>query len=167
LRAAAADQGGNRSGSVLYDIEVPDFRKPGLSMSGLSITSASGSATPTVRPKDPLKDFLPGPPVTMREFDRADVLGLFAEFYENAPGAPTHVLEITTTVRADDGRVLFENREERSSADLQGASGGYGYSHQIPLRDIPPGTYVIRVEGRSRANAAGPVLGRDVLVRVR
>jgi VWFA-related protein len=167
LRAAAADQGGNRSGSVLYDIEVPDFRKPGLSMSGLSLTAASGSATPTVRPKDPLKDFLPGPPVTIREFDRADVLGLFAEFYENAPGAPTHVLEITTTVRAEDGRVLFENREERSSADLQGASGGYGYSHQIPLRDIAPGTYVIRVEGRSRADAAGPMLRRDVLVRVR
>jgi hypothetical protein len=167
LRAAVADQGGRTSGSVLYDLEVPDFRKAGLSMSGLSLTAASGNGTPTVRPKDPLKDFLPGPPVTTRVFDRADVLALFAEFYENAPGVPAHVVEITTTLRAEDGRVLLENREERSSTDLQGASGGYGYSLQLPLKDVAPGTYVIHVEGRSRAGGAAPGVGRDVLVRVR
>jgi hypothetical protein len=105
--------------------------------------------------------------VAIREFERADTLAFFAEFYENAPGAPTHVVELSTTVRATDGRVVFQNREERSSADLQGASGGYGYGLQIPLRDIAPGTYVIRVEGRSRADQSGQATGRDVLVRVR
>ena len=167
LRAAAADQGGERSGSVLYDLEVPDFRKTGLTMSGVSLTAASGNSMPTVRPKDPLKDFLAGPPLAIREFERADTLAFFAEFYENAPGASTHVVELSTTVRATDGRVVFQSREERSSADLQGASGGYGYSHQIPLRDIAPGIYVIRVEGRSRANETGQTTGRDLLVRVR
>jgi len=166
LRAAVADQMGTQFGSVLYDLEVPDFRKPGLSMSGLAVTAASGNATPTVRPKDPLKDFLPGPPVTAREFDRTDVLALFAEFYENAAGAPQHMVELVSTVRAEDGRVIFENREDRSSADLQGAAGGYGYSLQMPLKDIAPGNYVIRVEGRSRANGAGAAVGRDVMVRV-
>ena len=32
---------------------------------------------------------------------RADTLAFFAEFYENAPGASTHVVELSTTVRAD------------------------------------------------------------------
>ena len=168
LRAAVADQGGARSGSVLYDLEVPDFRKAGLSMSGVSLTSASGAGTPTVRPLDPLKDFLPGPAITIREFQRNDVLALFAEFYENLPGAPTHMLEMSTTLRAQDGRVVYQNREERSSADLQGSSGGFGYGHQIPLQNITPGTYVLRVEGRSRAERADQQpLGRDVIVRVR
>ncbi|NOT24536.1 MAG: VWA domain-containing protein [Acidobacteria bacterium] len=168
LRAAVADQGGARSGSVLYDLEVPDFRRTGLSMSGVSLTSASGAATPTVRPKDPLKDFLPGPASTVREFQRNDVLALFAEFYENIQGAPTHMFDMSTTLRAEDGRVVYENREERSSADLQGASGGFGYGHQIPLQNIAPGTYVLRVEGRSRAEKADQQpLGRDVIVRVR
>jgi VWFA-related protein len=168
LRAAVADQGGSRSGSVLYDLEVPDFRKTGLSMSGVSITSASGAGTPTVRPQDPLKDFLPGPAITMREFQRNDVLALFAEFYENLQGSPAHTFEMSTTLRAEDGRVVYQNREERSSADLQGASGGFGYSHQIPLKDITPGNYVLRVEGRSRAEKADQQpLGRDVIVRVR
>ena len=167
LRAAVADQGGTQSGSVLYDLEVPDFRKAGLSMSGLSLTAASSNATPTVRPKDPLKDMLPGPPATTRDFDRTDVVALFAEFYENMPGAPAHVVDLTTTVRSEDGRVLVENREERSSTDLHGASGGYGYRLQLPLKDVAAGTYVIHVEGRSRANGAGAGIGRDLLIRVR
>jgi VWFA-related protein len=165
LRAAAADQS-ERSGSVLYDLEVPDFTKQGLSMSGLALTAASGNATPTVRPKDPLKDVLPGPPVTAREFVQADVLGLFAEFYENGAGAPSHMVEFSTVVRADDGRVVFENREERSSTELQGSGGGYGYSVQIPLARVEPGTYVIHVEGRSRAGGSDEGVGRDLLVRV-
>jgi hypothetical protein len=167
LRAAAAEEGGNRSGSVLYDLEVPDFYRPGLSMSGVSLTSASGSATPTVRPKDPLPNVLPGPPTTTREFTRGDVLALFAEFYENMPAAPSHVVDVATTVRAADSRIVFEQREERSSTDLQGASGGYGYGLQIPLSDMTPGTYVIRVEGRSRANNANAAISRDVLIRIR
>ena len=168
LRAAVADQDGSRTGSILYDLEVPDFARPGLSMSGVSLASASGAAVPTVRPLDPLKDFLPGPAITMREFQQNDVLALFAEFYENLQGAPTHMLEFSTTLRAEDGQIVFQNREERSSADLQGSSGGFGYAHQIPLQNIAPGTYVLRVEGQSRAAKADQQpIGRDVLVRVR
>jgi len=167
LRAAAAEEGSNRSGSVLYDLDVPDFYKAGLSMSGVSLTSAVAIATPTVRPKDPLASVLPGPPATTREFERADRLALFAELYENMPGAPPHVVDIATTMRDAGGRIVFEQREERSSTDLQGASGGYGYGLQIPLGEIAPGTYVLRVEGRSRANNAGAAIGRDVLVRIR
>ena len=142
LRAVAAEEGGNRSGSVLYDLEVPDFYGSGLSMSGLSLTSALVSAMVTVRAEDPLADVLPGPPSTTREFERDDTLALFTEFYENAPDAPPHVVDIATTMRAADGRIMFEHREERSSTELQGAGGGYGYGLQIPLGDMTPGTYV-------------------------
>ena len=89
-------------------------------MSGIALTSAGASATPTVRAVEVLKDVLPGPPVTVREFARNDQIGLFAEFYENAPNAPPHSIELETTVRAEDGRVVFANREQRSSTDLQG-----------------------------------------------
>ena len=167
LRGVVTDEGSNRSGSVLYDLEVPDFYGRGLSMSGVSLTAASEQAMPTVLGKDPLADFLPGPPVATREFARQDVLTLFAEFYENMPGAPQHVVDLATTVRAADGRIVFEQHEERSSADLRGASGGYGYSPQIPLSDMTPGTYVVRVEGRSRADDADAILSRDLLIRIR
>lgn len=167
LRVAAAEEGANQSGSAFYDIDVPDFQKTPFAMSGLAITSAGASQTPTVRATDPLKDVLPGPPVTVREFGRNDQIALFAEFYENVANAPPHSIQLETTVRAEDGRVVFENREQRSSTDLQGKSGGYGYGVRFSLNEFAPGTYVIRVQGRNLAAAADPPLGRDVLIRVR
>ncbi|MBM3821054.1 MAG: VWA domain-containing protein, partial [Acidimicrobiia bacterium] len=166
LRIAVAEEGATRSGSVLYDLEVPDFYKLPFSMSGVTLTSGRSTLTPTVLPKTPLRDVLPAPPVAQREFERGDVLALFTEFYENASNAPPHALDFTTTVRAEDGRTVFEDREERSSSDLQGNSGGHGYRVNIPIEGWAPGAYVIRVEGRSRANTEA-VAGKDVMIRVR
>jgi VWFA-related protein len=166
LRAAAAEEGSGRTASVLYDLDVPDFYAQGLSMSGLALSSALASAGPTVKPKDPLGAVLTGPPATLREFDRRDTVALFAEFYETLRNAPTHMIDLSTTIRDATGRVMFEHREARSSADLQGKAGGYGYGIQIPLRDIEPGTYLLHVEGHSRADN-GQTTGRDVLIRVR
>jgi len=133
-------------------------------MSGIAVASASTSQTPTVRPSDVLRDVLPGPLATGREFPRNDQVALFAEFYENVPNAPAHTIELTTTARADDGRVVFQSREQRSSTDLQGKAGGYGYTTRIPLNEFAPGMYVIRVEGRSINNASA---ARELLIRVR
>jgi VWFA-related protein len=167
LRIAAAEENASRSGSTFYDLDVPDFQKAGFSMSGIALTSAGASATPTVRAVEVLKDVLPGPPVTVREFARNDQIGLFAEFYENAPNAPPHGVELETTVRAEDGRVVFQNREQRSSTDLQGKSGGYGYSVRFPLTEFAPGLHVIRVQGRTLAGGADAPIARDVLIRIR
>jgi VWFA-related protein len=167
LRIAAAEEGASRSGSTFYDLDVPDFQKAGFSMSGIALTSAGASATPTVRAVEVLKDVLPGPPVTVREFARNDQIGLFAEFYENAPNAPPHSIELETTVRAEDGRVVFANREQRSSTDLQGQSGGYGYAVRFPLTEFAPGLHVIRVQGRTLAGGADAPIAKDVLIRIR
>ena len=164
LRVAAADSA--KSGSVLYDVDVPDFYKAPLSMSGVAMTSATAALAPTVAPKDSFPQMLPGPRSTLREFTRGEEIALFAEFYENAAGGPPRNFDISTTIRADDGRVVFENHEQRSSTDLQGGRGGYGYSARLSTMDFAPGTYVVHVEGRSRTES-GPGIGRDVLIRIR
>ncbi|TMJ93018.1 MAG: VWA domain-containing protein [Actinobacteria bacterium] len=167
LRVAAAESGG-KSGSVLYDLEVPDFYKPPIAMSGLVLTSASAGQAPTAAGKqDPVLAALPAPPTTAREFARGDELALFTEIYENAPGATPHKLDITTTMRAEDGRVVLQNREERASTELQGGRGGYGYLTRIPLKDYAPGLYVIHVEGRSRTSGDERGVGRDIQIRIR
>jgi VWFA-related protein len=166
LRVAVGEEGGD-AGSVIYDLEVPDFYRAPLTMSGIALTSASSVLAPTVLPKNPLADFLPGPLVTAREFERRDELALFAEFYENAPNAPPHRLDITMTVRAEGGRVITEATDERSSTELQGAQGGYGFMARLPLKDLEPGIYVVRVEGRSRIGDRDNAVGRDVQIRVR
>jgi VWFA-related protein len=165
LRIAAATRGG-RTGSVLYDLEIPDFSKEKFVMSGVSLTSRAAAEAPTVKPKDPLADYLPGPLTTMREFSRDDTIALFAEFYENNAGAPAHMLEFKAELRAEGGRVVQSVSDQRSSTDLQGRSGGYGFSARLPLEDVEPGLYVLHVEGQPRIGDL-PAVSRDIQIRVR
>jgi hypothetical protein len=165
LRVAAVNRSG-KAGSVLYDLEVPDFGKLPFSMSGVSLTASSAGEAPTIKPKDPLGDFLPGPPTAVREFDQGDLLVLFVEFYENSRNAAAHMLDFKAELRAEGGRVVQQVTDERSSTELQGSSGGYGFSPRLPLDGAEPGIYVIHVEGRSRINPDS-VVSRDIQIRVK
>jgi hypothetical protein len=176
LRVSAADTAGV-AGSVSRTLVVPDFYKPPLVMSGLTVLSASGVLAPTAKVKDdPVGLLLMRPPTTAREFARDDQLVLFAELYENQQNAQTHMIDITTEVRAEGGRVVFNNTEQRSSTELQGGgspagarsakAGGYGYTAQIALKDFAPGLYVVHVEGKRRDGNV-PAVARDVQIRIR
>jgi len=156
LRIAAHDSAGGNVGSVQYDLDVPDYAKVPFSMSGLVLTSASGSALPTVKADEQLKPMLPGPPIAMRAFPQNDEVALFTEVYDNGAATP-HKVDITTTVTTDEGRVLFKTEETRDSTDLAGKRGGYGYTTRIPMKELAPGSYVLKVEAKSRLGATPPV----------
>lgn len=156
LRVAAHDAGGGNVGSVQYDMDVPDFAKAPFSISGLVLTSGYGSALPTARADEQLKPMLPGPPIAMRSFPQNDEIVLFTEVYDNA-GATPHKVDITATVTTDEGKVLFKTDEVRDSTDLGGKRGGYGYTTRIPLKDLAAGSYVLKVEAKSRLAATPPV----------
>ena len=165
LRVGARESGG-AVGSIVYDLEVPDFSKPGLSMSSLVITSPSASQMPTANPDPELKGVLPAPPTAIREFPRSDNIALFAEVYDNDLRAP-HRVTITTSVLADDGTVVFSAADERRSEELSGAKGGgYGYTNSVPLQNLTPGRYVLRVEAQSSLGNREPVR-REIEFRVR
>ena len=164
VRSAAREANSRRSGMVFYDVEVPDFAKDLVSISSLALTSMASSMSPTARPKDPLAKLLPGPLSTYRDFAQNDELALFTEVYETGK-APAHKVEIALTMKAEGGQTVFQTREERDSSELQGNAGGYGFTAKIPLRDIAPGLYVIRVEAQSRV-AERPSVGRETIVNV-
>jgi VWFA-related protein len=155
LRVAAHDTNGGAVGSVLYDLEVPDFSKSRFAMSGLVLTSARAAMQPTAKPDQELRSLLPGPPVAARSFPQNDQIAIFTDVYDNDL-TPVHKVDITMTLRSDQGRVMFKNEEERSTADLAGKPGGFGYATTLALSDFDPGLYVLRVEARSR-------LGNDVM----
>jgi VWFA-related protein len=163
LRFAVANKAG-KAGSVLYDLEIPDFNKVPFSMSGVTLTSAAAGLTPTVRAKDPLGSFLPGPPVATREFEAGDTLMFFAEFYENGANNP-HKVDLKAELRAEGGRVVLTAAEERESTEVR-AGGGYGFAGRLPLTDLEPGLYVLHVEGKSRVGDDN-VASRDIQVRIK
>ncbi|MGE5357669.1 MAG: VWA domain-containing protein [Bacteroidales bacterium] len=156
LRIAGRATEAQRVGSVYYDLIVPDFTKPSLAMSGIVLTSSRAGAVPTPRPDEELRKALPGPPTTARWFTPSDELALLAEVYDNRATQP-HKVAIATTIRADDGRTVFRHDDERQSSELGGKNGGYGYTARVPLKELAPGAYVLRVEARS-------TLGKDEIV---
>jgi VWFA-related protein len=168
LRIGVRESGGGKLGTVIYDLDAPDFTKGNLTMSGIALASAAGSRIPTAS-ADPsvseFKDVLPAPPSASRDFPRQDTLAVFAEVYDNAVKTP-HRVEITASVLSDEGKVLHTTADQRKSEELQGVSGGYGYTTRIPLANLPPGRYVLRLTATSLLGKPEPVT-REIEFRVR
>jgi hypothetical protein len=135
-------------------------------MSGVALTSRQLANAPTMAAKNPLRDFLPAPPTTTRQFAADDTLSLFAEVYDNLTTAASHTVDLSATLRADDGTEMRTVSEQRSSAELTGGTGGFGFRADLPLDGAAPGLYVIHVEARVNAGDR-PVASRDVLIRVK
>ena len=164
LRLAARDRAAGRVGSVNHDLEIPDFSREPLTMSGIVLTSASARATPTVEPDALLQDVLPGPPTARREFTADDSLALFAEIYDNAAG-PSRTLEIVTTMRGRNGEAVYESKQTAAPEESDRSRRGYAYTVRVPLRNIAPGTYVLRIEART-PSSDGPVVSRETVIVV-
>jgi hypothetical protein len=166
LRIGATDKASQRTGSVHYDLDVPDFAKHPLSMSGLLLTSSTAGIVPTAGGSaiDDLRKTLPGPPTVARQFKAGEELALMAEIYDTQAATP-HVIDIVATLRSDEGRELFRHEDQRSSADLRQTGIGFGYTARVPLKGLALGLYVLTVEARSRANKS-LVVSRDVQLQI-
>jgi len=165
IRVAAKESNGKEVGTVTQTLDVPDFSKGALQMSGIVVAAQSAIRTPTANPDPQLKDVLPGAPTATREFPRGDTLAIFTEVYDNQP-APLHRVSISSAILAEDGREMFAAADERSSEELQGKKGGYGYTRELPLAQLAPGRYVLRVSARSLASNAATTT-REVEFRIR
>jgi hypothetical protein len=133
-------------------------------MSNVALTSATSGVAPTARSKDALAQLLPGPMTSYREFPQGDELAFFTEIYDNT-GPPAHKVALRAEVKAEGGQTVFEAREERDSSELAGQSGGYGFSARIPLKELAPALYVLRIEGQVLSGDR-PSVAREVVFRV-
>lgn len=164
IHVGVREANGGAIGTIRQDIDLPDFSKGQLQMSGIALTSSSANRILTANPDPGFKDVLPSSPIAFRDFPRTDTLTLFAEVYDNQTAA--HRVAIKTQVTADDGKVVFTASDERASQELQGQKGGYGYTAKVPLAELPPGRYVLRVEARTLL-ANGGTAARELEFRVR
>lgn len=164
VRVGARETGGGEIGSVFADVVVPDFSKEKLTMSQLLVTAATAPVTPTPMPDKTLEGIMPAPAMARREFVKGDRIAAYAEIYDNYDPQPPHTIDITTQVLSLDGQSIFKSAEERSSKDLKGSAkgtAGFGYLSEVPLADVAPGRYVLRVEAKARLKDS-PVATREV-----
>jgi hypothetical protein len=101
-----------------------------------------------------------------RVFRAGDTLGLLADIYD-AEKTP-HTLDIVTTLTASDGSVAYRTADERSSAALKeaGPSAAILHTALVPLKDVAPGTYTLRVTATSRMSKKPPNAERAIRVDV-
>jgi len=164
LRVGALRNETGALGTVFYDLDVPDFSKGALAMSGVLLASIAASRAVVPHPDALLASALPAAPTTMREFPEGDGLAAFAEVYDNEGTA--HTVDITTTVLNASGAVVYTNVESHQSTERDGKLGGYPHTARISLADLRPGSYFLRVEAQSRPGGADPVM-REVPFRIR
>lgn len=153
LRVAARDSAGGQAGSVFYDLRVPDFKKDPLMVSGLLLTSLSAQQTVTAQHDAEAEKVLPAPATTRRTFAQNDVLGVLAEIYDNNPSRQARQIEMAARLIADSGREVFIARDAVPNGGSDAARNWetFSFKREIPLKDVAPGRYLLRIEARDRA----------------
>ena len=151
MRVGVREAGGGEMGTVFYDLEVPDFARAPISMSGLLLTAASAQQVPTLQPDETVKGVLSTPATSRRVFSQSDVLTAFGEIYVNASSTPSRV-EVTTRLVSESGTdasVSTDILTDKVPNTNNGATT-YNLTKQIPLQGVQPGQYLLRVEARDR-----------------
>jgi hypothetical protein len=148
IRMGAHASVGDLAGMVPYDLEVPDYSRLPLALSGLVLTSSDAGSFATASPAPPFISVLGAPPVARRRFGRSEELTWFVEVYRSAVAA-RHEVTLTASVQAlVDGRAVHSVRDRRSGEASRGTRTD-SFSGTVPLKDLTPGTYLLRVEAAS------------------
>jgi len=159
LRVAGGNVAMPDAGSVMYDLAVPDFSKPPLALSALTLTSGAAGKMLTAVSKS-VKPAVPIAPTATRDFEAGDLLSVYAEVYDNRLKEP-HRLDLLAELRNGDGkatgRPVSDTRANGPSLQK--------FEATLPL-EVPPGSYVLHVEVRSTL-AKQPFVSRDVPIRIR
>jgi VWFA-related protein len=164
LRIAAVDNQGTTRGSVQYDLDVPDFSKGALSMSGIVVMS-SAARSPLIGDLRSWERRAPSPPVTTREFSSEDDPIAAAEIY-TIGAKPGQRLDIRTTVENENGTVFFSHEETRSIEPTNEKSTIYRHIAPIYVPLIPPGRYLLKVRAEW-SGAPGRQAVRQIPIAIR
>jgi Ca-activated chloride channel family protein len=149
LRLGVRSKAQDRIGTVFQPIDVPEFSKAGLSLSGIVL-----STIPALRaaPADAFAGLLPVVPTASRAFPRSIAVQAFARVYRG-DSAPAGDVTVRTTVTSASGATVLDlplllapaQFGSRRSADL---------STEIPVKRLPAGDYLLTIQAQA-ARATG------------
>ena len=142
LRAGVAPAG-QPTASVYADVDVPDFSRQGLSVSGLVLRAARSTRS------DALTNLLSFVPTTRRTFTHGDDISAFLRVYPSQEESPRPPVMVTALV-VDEGNqyMMLPGPEIESPASQR---EGTGYSFKLPVQTLPPGEYMLFVETASES----------------
>jgi hypothetical protein len=154
LRIGARIQSDNTTGSIYYDLDVPDFSRNALTMSGLALAATPG----VVSTNAAAMPWLPVQPTTARLFDRTATVTAFARLYQQIPAAQS--MQRRTSVPPVPVRARVVNSEGREvwtvSESVDGtrfANGEVDLSLAIPVAALEPGSYLLTFDARTTSRS--------------
>lgn len=155
--------GGNETGSVIHDIDVPvltDSSVP-IKMSGLLLSSSAvgGLTHADVEDDHRMLPITGRPPAARRAFSRSEKVEVHAELYEEmVPELEfDQQMKVITRVRSAGGDLVWETKDDGTSEALPGGRFGYVHSTLIPVSTFAPGNYVVEVGAETLYGVPGYV----------
>jgi hypothetical protein len=153
IRVASAHREAGRLGSVYMDLEVPDFTKAPLSLSGVLLQDG---ATAAVTPDDVFRTLVPVTPTSRREFARGEPLTAFVRVYQGGRD-PMGRVNVRAQITTSSGAIVVDNVStlERDEFSTERAAD---YQLALPLERLAPGEYLLTIDatlgtsGTSRRN---------------
>jgi len=141
LRLAATSERLGKAGSVSADVEVPDFTRAPVALSGVLLESTPGLI---VAARDALASIAPVVPTTLRDFTLTHRAIAFLTVYQGGKSAispvkmKARVLDAMNHAVAEDTSMLV--------ASQFGSPRAADYQYQLPLTHLAPGQYLLRLE---------------------
>jgi VWFA-related protein len=154
LRIGARDPVTGKMGTVFTDLTVPDFASRPLMMSGVLVSSAEAQAVFTPQRDAVSEKLLGAPATTQREFRQSDTLSWLTEIYDSSQARSAKQIDVSARLLSEDGREAFVSRDVLANPDGNARWTSFGYTGRIPLEDIAPGRYLLRIEARDRSNTS-------------
>ena len=144
LRFALHNRALGKSGSVYTDVEVPNFEKDPLSLSGLIVSVVNGLPAAG---RDTLGGIVPQSPTTQRNFAREDRVGVFLRVYQGGGKAP---LPATVRLSVQDAGASVVH-EATQHVD---PSGEAEVSFVLPTSRLVPGPYLLTIDASTTGSRA-------------
>jgi VWFA-related protein len=148
LRLSAHLPNEGTSGSIYYDVDVPDFTKGALAMSGAMVSVAPALVA---APRDRLADLMPIVPTTNRYFKKTDQVSAFVSVYQ--PKGTVKPVELTTRITDSSGVEVMAHPMTLPVVAFGVDRRSAGYRFTVPVSTLPPGQYLLTfeaAEGKSK-----------------
>jgi len=141
LIEGATEDSSGREGSVYADVDVPDFRREPLALTGVSL-----NVSPSVMcgQKDALATILPFAPTTTREFWQDDVVTGFLRVHQ---GGDRPIVPVDVAIKIVDatGASAFASLETLGGERF-GKMRAADVRFDVPVAKFAPGAYLLTIE---------------------
>jgi len=142
LRIAAHSTASNATGSVFADVEVPDFSKERVSLSGVFIEAQPGVAS---APKAAFAPIAPVSPTSERTFTKRDRVSAFLRVYQGGTGRLSTV-PLKTRIINESGIATMNDTIALAPELFDAGTRSSDHRLEIPVATLTPGRYLLALE---------------------